>query len=448
MTFNEFKTCVADAAQRLGAADYELYYAAEESTSVGVFQHEINSFSSGLEGGVSFRCLINGRMGYASTEDLSPEEAERIVAAAMDNAASLETDEQEFLGEGGRQYKAVSVREITLASTDDLIKTALETQQAIYDADEAVIDGTETEAVSFSSVVAIVNSRGLDLYHEMKNNVLVTSAVVSDGREMNNSYDINFGNLDEIDITAAAKKSAADAKSKLGADVAPTGAYPVVFAPKAMTSLLSTFAGIFSSENARKGLSRLKDSEGEKIASDALTLVDDPFYEKSLSQMPFDAEGTPSYTKNVIEKGVLKTLLYNMKSAAAMGRQTTGNAMKSGYAAAVGIAPFTMYVAPGGVTEEELLKKAGNGVYIDFLGGLHAGANTISGDFSLQSAGFMIENGVKTKAVKSFTVAGNFYDLLKGVTAVSDEVKLSGVGGVTAFASPSVLVEGLTVAGK
>ena len=110
--------------------------------------------------------------------------------------------------------------------------------------------------------------------------------------------------------------------------------------------------------------------------------------------------------------------------------------------------PFTMCLAPGDLSEEELLKKAGNGVYIDFLGGLHAGADPISGDFSLQSAGFMIENGVKTKAVKSFTVAGNFYDLLKGVEAVSDTAKYTGFGGVTAFASPAVLVSGLTVAGK
>ena len=448
MTFAEFKNCAAAAANALGIADYELYYSASESTSVGIFQHEVNSFESSVGGGVSFRCLRGGRMGYASTEDLSESEAERIVRAAWDNAGVLEAEEQEFLGEGGKEYRVPEVKTISLPSTEELVKKALEAQDALYAADELVIDGSETQLVSFCNTVAIVNSRGLDLSHESKNNILFSSAVVSDGKEMNNAYEVKFGDLGAIDFDAAAKTAAADAKSKLGADVAPTGAYPVVFAPKAMADLLATFSGVFSSENVRKGLSRLRDKEGEVIASDAVTLIDDPFYSESAVQMPFDAEGSPTYTKNVIERGTLRTLLYNLKNAAVMGKETTGNASKMGLTAPIGIAPFTMYLAPGSFSEAELLQKAGNGVYIDFLGGMHAGANPISGDFSLQSAGFLIENGEKTRAVKSFTVAGNFYELLKHVTAVADQVKLSGFPGVTAFASPAVLVEGLSVAGK
>ena len=100
------------------------------------------------------------------------------------------------------------------------------------------------------------------------------------------------------------------------------------------------------------------------------------------------------------------------------------------------------------MTEEELLAKAGNGVYINFLGGLHAGANAISGDFSLQSAGYMIEDGKKTTHVKSFTVAGNFYELLKNIEAVANNSHLPGAMGKTAFGAPTTLVQGLSVAGK
>ena len=82
------------------------------------------------------------------------------------------------------------------------------------------------------------------------------------------------------------------------------------------------------------------------------------------------------------------------------------------------------------------------------MSGLHAGADPVSGDFSLQSAGFLIENGVKTKTVKSFTVAGNFYDLLKNIQAVASNVELPSAMGTTNFGAPSVLVQGLTVAGK
>ena len=104
-----------------------------------------------------------------------------------------------------------------------------------------------------------------------------------------------------------------------------------------------------------------------------------------------------------------------------------------------------MYLQPGELSEEELLAQVGTGVYITSLGGLHAGANPVSGDFSLQSAGFMIEGGQKTTAVKSFTVAGNFYDLLKNITALASNLELPGMG---AFGSPSVRVDGLSIAGK
>ena len=104
-----------------------------------------------------------------------------------------------------------------------------------------------------------------------------------------------------------------------------------------------------------------------------------------------------------------------------------------------------MYLAPGEISEDELLAKASEGVYINSLGGLHAGADPISGDFSLQSSGFMIRDGKKAEYVKSFTVAGNFYELLKNITAVASNLEMPGMG---RFGAPSVLVEGLSVAGK
>ena len=176
--------------------------------------------------------------------------------------------------------------------------------------------------------------------------------------------------------------------------------------------------------------------------------MDDPFHPENPEPINFDAEGSPTHKKNIIEKGELKTLLYNLKTAAVAGKKTTGNASKAGYNASVGVRPFTMYLAGGELSEEELLAKAGNGVMITSLGGLHAGANPISGDFSLQSSGFMIRDGKKAEYVKSFTVAGNFYELLKNIVALANNCRLPRAMGSTTFGAPSVLVDGLSVAGK
>ena len=447
MDFNGFKQAVIAKCEELGIAEYELYYEVGGSTEVDVFMHEVNEFKSSLDGGVCFRCIVDGKMGYASTQALSAEEAAAVVARAMDNAKTLEAEDMVFLGEGGQVYEPLERETYTLPTTEELIATTLKLQEALY-AKEGVVDGCQSEGIIGQNKIAIYNSKGLDLSYENTMSGVVTVAVVSNGTEMEDAFKIKLGKLDTIDIEELAEKAASEARRRLGGDVAPTGQYPVLFSPEAMSSLLQVFSGIFSSEAAQKGLSKFAGQEGAMIASELVTLVDDPFHKENPEPINFDAEGSPTHRKNVIEKGVLTTLLYNLKTAYKAGKKTTGNGAKSGYTASVGISPYTMYLAGGDMTEEELLKKAGNGVYITSLSGLHAGANPISGDFSLQSAGFMVENGEKTTYVKSFTVAGNFYELLRNVVALADNVTLPMPMGKTAFGAPTVWVDGLSVAGK
>lgn len=448
MTFNEFKELVIAECAALGITEYELYYQVGSSTSVDAFQHSLNEFTASYSGGLCFRCIVNGKMGYASTEALSAEQAKAVVAKAVDSASVLESEEMVFLGEGGQEYEPMNVAAYDLPTTEELISTVLATQEKIYAADPAVIDGCQTQGIIESSEVAIYNSKGLDLHHSSSVAGLIAVGVVSNGQEMSNDYQIKLGKLDQIDTDQLVRKAVNGAKVKLGGEVAPTGQYPVIFNPDAMASLLNVYSSIFSSENAQKGLSKLADAEGQVIAAPCVTLVDDPFHRENPEPINFDAEGSPTHKKNVIDGGVLTTLLYNLKTAAVAGKKTTGNASKGGYDAAVAVRPFTMYLENGSMTEEELLQKAGNGVYINDLSGLHAGADPISGDFSLQSAGYMIENGKKTTYVKSFTVAGNFYDVLKNVVAMADNCTLPNAMGMTAFGSPSVLVDGLSIAGK
>ena len=121
MDFNTFKNLVIAKCEELGITEYELYYQAAESTSIAAFQHEINQFTSSIEGGVCFRCIVNGKMGYASTEQLSEAQAASIVERAADNAAVLEAEEPVFLGEGGKTYAVLPEEDKTLPATDVMI---------------------------------------------------------------------------------------------------------------------------------------------------------------------------------------------------------------------------------------------------------------------------------------------------------------------------------------
>ena len=448
MNFTEFKELVIAECEKTGITEYELYYQVGASTSVDTFQHSINEFTSSYSGGLCFRCIVGGRMGYAATEELSAQQARAVVAKAVDNARNLEAEEAVFLGQGGQEYEKMEDRSYELPTTEELIAKVLETTEKLYAADQKAVDGCQTQGIIETDEIAIYNSKGLDLHHSSKASGLIAVGVVRDGSEMSNDYQIKLGKLSEIDTDELVKKAIDGAKEKLGGEVAPTGQYNVVFSPEAMTSLLGVYSSIFNSEVAQKGLSKMAGKEGEVVAAACVTLIDDPFHKENPEPMNFDAEGSPTHRKAVIEKGVLNTLLYNLKTAAVAGKKTTGNASKAGYDAPVGIRPFTMYLEGGEITEEQLLEKAGSGVYITSLSGLHAGADSVSGDFSLQSAGYMLEEGKKTRYVKSFTVAGNFYELLKNIVALANNSHLPRAMGSTAFGAPTVLVEGLSVAGK
>ena len=149
----------------------------------------------------------------------------------------------------------------------------------------------------------------------------------------------------------------------------------------------------------------------------------------------------------VIEKGVLKTLLYNLETAKKAGVTSTGNASRAGYSSPVATSPYGFCIEAGEYSDDELLGLCGNGIYITELKGLHAGADASTGDFSIESAGFVVENGKVTRPVHSFTVAGNFFELLKTVDGVADNVKM-GHPSTHVIAAPDILVRGLAVAGE
>lgn len=448
MDYQSFKNAVIARCRELGVTQYELYYQSCKSTTVGVFRQEINQFTGSDDGGVCLRCIVNGRMGYASTQELSEGQAIALVDTAVDNAAVLETDDPVFLGKGGQTYETLNRPEMPVPSTEALISAALSAQQALYDADPAVVDGTTTQALSEGECIAICNSEGLDLRYENRISGIITVAVISNGKEMANHAELRLDALSAIDHRALAQTTVSKALKKLGGDMPPTGSCPVVFSPKAMSDLLSVFSGMFSAERARKGLSKLAGQEGSVIAAPCVTIVDDPFHPDSPMPMPFDAEGSPTRRKNVVEGGTLKTLLYDLKNAALSGVAPTGNASKASYNSPVGISPFSMTVASGAHTPEELLVLAGEGLYVDSVAGLHAGANTVSGDFSVESAGYLIRGGQLTDRVKSCTVAGNFYELLKNISALANDSHLPMPLGSTAFGAPTTLVRELSVAGK
>lgn len=446
MTYQEFKEAVVKAAEKMHLADYELYYEESEAVFVEIFQEEVKGYSTEDGLGVCFRCIVDGRAGYASTENLTKEEAESLVLRALDNAKSIESEEPSFLHKKGDDYAVCGEPDAATPAGTELIDAALELQREMYQEDSRVADGTQAYMGYVGGKCALCNSNGLDLEDRMAYTSCTGMAIVADGGEMYCGSKVKLGNLREFDLKGIAGEAVEEAVSTIGAGSVPSGKYTIVFSNKVMATLLGTYSPVFSAENAQKGLSLLKGKEGERIAADFLTLTDDPRYKDGVTKRTFDGEGVAAYAKNVIENGTLVTLLHNLKTAANAGVNTTGNASRQSYASVVGVSPFTFYLQPAQGTEgaKDLFVSAGEGIYVTDVEGLHAGANPITGDFSLSSRGFVIADGKKAAPVKNFTVSGNFFTLLKEIERIGSDLEF--IRGK--YGSPSVLARDIAVAGN
>ena len=447
MNFESMKQRLVVAAERAGLKEYEIYAMSESNISAEALRHEISAFSSGESGGISFRCIVDGKMGYASSELMTEEEMDALVDRARDNARNIENDDEVFIFPGSEHYESVNSKEISPVEAATLKEWASDLQERTYAAHPSVCDGTQTGAMSYECDIMLSNSHGLNLSNHVGICGAYAAAVVREGEQSENGFKISMAS-DASDLDGIAEKAVEEARSMLGAGRVPSGKTDCVINARQMSTLLSAFFPMFSAKWVQHGMSMLNGKLGEKIAADCVTVTDDPRRPECPVQTSFDGEGVATYRKNVIEKGVLNTYLYDLTTAKKAGVSSTGNGQRGSYASPVSIAPYCFCLEAGDKTQDELFAAVGEGIYITELKGIHAGANAVTGDFSLEAAGFRIREGKKAEPVKTFTIAGNFLGLLQSVEALSDTVDFGFPGGFTTFASADVLVRGVSVAGE
>jgi len=438
MRNEKLKAVVAEAAARFGADAYEISIHTKESAGAEALKDEISTVTYSLSGGMTVRCVKGGRSGYASSELISEETAADLVRQACANAEAIDEEDAVCLFAGSDFYENREGEAETLPSAEELKTQTLQLQRLAYAASDKIVDGTQCQVEGIRVHNAFLNSAGLDLSYECSRVIRLVAAAVRDGEQADDDYTIVSVTKEAPEETV--NKTVQSALGKLGADTVDSGKYDIIFDKGSLRSLLETYASVFSARSAYLKTTLLAGREGEEVAAPCVTLVDDPFWPEKFGHCPYDGEGVAVRTKNLIENGMLKTLLYNRMYAKLMGKETTGNA-----AGARSIEPKGLYIAPGTYSEQALLERLDSGLYITALNGLHAGANTQSGDFSLQAEGWLVEGGKKVRPVKNITVADNFFRILKKVDAIGDTVEF---GAVSDFGAPELLVKDVSVSGR
>ncbi|MCP4641626.1 MAG: TldD/PmbA family protein [bacterium] len=434
-----------DEAAQLGAADAEIVFTTSVDLEVEVADGEVETLAVSESIGAGVRLLTSDRrMGFAYATDLAGG-ASALVSQAWDNAQVNEPDPHNVLLELADQSDDDwTEQDFAQIPVPDKVAFAKELEQRVKEADSRI------EQVRFAKYqdslydFTIANSRGLQ--RRLRNAYCTASALAraaADGVDPEMGWEFDFARtFDGLRLDWLAESCALDATRRLGGKPCATGSMPVVLDNAVTVDILGVLASALMANNVLKGKSFYAEHIGDSVAADCITLIDQNDYAGGMNRAPFDGEGASAQTTRSIEGGVLKQFLHNAYTADKMGEGSTANAGRGGFRSTPEVSATNLYLLPGEMAQEDLIKAAGDGLFVTEAMGVHT-ADPISGDFSFGASGLAVEGGELARPVRGVTIAGNVKDLMTNIGEVGSDLRFFGACG-----APSVLLSHVMVSGE
>lgn len=433
-----------------GFTQQEVFYSSTKTTSVKVYEGEVENMDASVSSGMSYRAMIDGKLGYCYTEQPDESSIDMLVNEAFANAKVIESKDEVFIFGEKCNYDEV---ELFNAKIDEIpfnekIKIPMEIERKIKQIEPRTVNVTYNSYQETENEMFIKNTNGLMLSSKRNGAVCYCMPIIKDGDETKTGF---YGNIikdfSELDTDYIAKKAVEKATKQFGASSHSSGIIDIVFDKEGLSSLMQMYLSVLlSAERVQQNMSLLEGKIGEQIATSSLTIIDDPHIKFGVASGSFDAEGFPTSPKNIVENGKLMTFYHNLKTAHKDGIKSTGNAQKSSYKGLISVSPSNTVIKAGDKTREQIIEGCEKAIYISSLEGLHAGVNFSSGDFSLKAEGILIEDGKLTRPINQIVLSGNFLDLLNNIVEIGNDV------GNTIFAPttyiPTIKVKGLTISGE
>jgi PmbA protein len=409
-----------------GGDDGEVLVQGGAELSVKVRQGKPELIHEAASRALGLRVFRDQRSAVTYTSDLRDEALDRFVAETCELAKLSEPDELNMLPE--RADFATSVPDLQLWDDRTLKTTAKDALELAKRAEAAALgysskvtnsDGATYGRVMGASVFGntggfVGGARGT--YQSLVVEPLCDDA---DGKKRNGFYWSAGRFIDQLeDPESVGKKAAERTVAKLGAEKIETGNLPVVFDADTGRALLRLLFSVISGGAIYRKSSYLVGREGSQVASPLVTIVDDPLLMRGPGSRPFDGEGLAARRNVVVEKGVLKTYLFDTYSARKLGRKSNGCAGR-GVGGSPHVTTSNFILEKGTRTEDSIVSEIKRGLYVTEMMGF--GFNAVTGDFSRGAGGFLIEDGKIGRPVTEVTVSSNFDALLKNIDAVGDD---------------------------
>ena len=386
-------------------------------TSVEMEKDSINSVETRRHSNVSVRAFVRGGLGWAGSDGLDADAAVAAGRNAAELARAAEPDPDFVSLPGPADYPNVdglsdsAIADIDVRRPVEWMLAGLESAKSV--SSEAIVQGA---AAVGAGEEALVNSLGVRVAQRSTSVGMHVFCVIRHGDDVGSFYEFDTARmLLDFDPEGIGAKATEGALKFLGARTIATGATTIVLGPRAGRALLCAIVGNLDAEGIQRGRSFMINKKGEPIASEVITIHDDPLIHRGMSSRPCDGEGFPSRKLAVIENGVLLTYLHNSYTAAKAREPNTGHSTRGG------IAPTNLVPKLGTKTSAELISEVEDGLYID-AGSLFP--NSTTGEVSANvDFGFKIEQGRIACPVRNTMVGVSFLEMLGKIDAVSSDYR-------------------------
>jgi PmbA protein len=416
----------------------EVFESETDRLEVEFRQGRFYSQETKLSRGWGVRVLNKGRLGFASSTD--PDRLSEMTKAAID--ASLYGREVQFhLPE---PQEPVLVK--TFENRVMLIPAArmVEWGRDLIDALAARVPDLKVD-VRFNRTyqeIGLVSTAGIDFEFERAElEAQITGLLVDDGLFWISDY-LNLSSGQNFPLTEVVERMERLARLAKQKAHLPSGDYPVVVMPTALTDLIYPLLVAANGKLLEKKTSPLIGQEGKQVLSEKITVIDSRVRDFGLETAPFDGEGVPARRNVLFERGVFNGFLFDTATASACGTESTGSAVR-GYASLPQPGTSNIEVSPGDAELEAVIAEMATGLIVyDFIGG--GQSNLLAGEVALNVAcGFRVEQGRVVGRVKDASIAGNVYEMFQKVEAVGSSQRDLG-----SFFLPFIKFSNLKVATK
>ncbi|WP_048648600.1 TldD/PmbA family protein [Nitratireductor soli] len=432
---------LVEAAQKAGADAADAVVVRARSKSVSVRLGKVEGTEASESDDMSLRVFVGARVASVSAPanaDPAPL-AERAVAMAR---VSPEDPYQGLADPAAlaRQPADLELFDSTDISSDRLKEDALAAEEAAL-AVTGVTNSSGSGASAGSGGLVLATSDGFVGQYEATRFSRSVSVIAGEGTGMERDYDYS-SRLHFADLDAPAeigRRAGERAVKRLNARKVETGQFPVIYDPRVARGIVGHLASAINGASVARKSSFLREMMGRKIAAAGITVTDDPARRRGQSSRPFDGEGVAGEHVTMVEDGVLKHWFLSTSAARQLGLPGTNGRGVRG-ASSVSPSSTNLALEPGTSTPQALIGGIRAGFYVTEVFG--QGVDLVTGEYSRGAAGFWIENGQLAYPVAEVTVASNLKDMFLRMIPASD------LDRNFSTAAPTLLIEGMTLAGK